>query len=253
MDDLAKLARSLHRNSGMTPEQIRNRSGFLDSNYNPYLSITTIRKWLGEENAGATPRQASISSSNITPRVVASLDRIQEGEDQRTLHDQVARLEAHLNRLSCERASGTPRPARSCPVAQERSRAGSLFVEPRDNNREMIAQLKQMNTQLVELVTAAVGTVACRNPDLVTAALGTVACRNPVDARQQHVSASAHEYHRDSSLGVPLSSLGGMEPAGGAATERRHRSRSAPPAAWSRQGGGRRSDVNDPAQFPQRH
>ena len=167
MSDLANLARSLHRKQGLTPEQIRNRSGFLDSNYDPCIPIATIQSWLVEEDAGAAaaalPRQASISPSNTPPRAVAHLDRIQQVEDHRALHDKVARLEAQLNRLSFERASRTPSPARSFQVSPERSRSRSPFVEQRDNNQEMFDQLKQMNTQLMDLVTATLGAVTCRD------------------------------------------------------------------------------------------
>ena len=173
MSDLANLARSLHRSRGLTPEQIRNRSGFLDSNHDPCISISTIQNWLVEEGAGAAvaaPRQASISPSNTPPRAVAPLDGIQQVEDHRALHDKVARLETLIDRPSFERVSRTPSPARSFRVSQERSRSCSQFIQQRDHNRKTIDQLRQMNTQLVELITAAVGgerrkAAACRKED----------------------------------------------------------------------------------------
>ena len=116
MNDLANRARALHRERGMTAEQIRHRSGFLDDNNDPYIPVATIRDWLGEEGAGVAPRQASISP---TPRAVTPSDRIQQVEDHTALHDKVARLEVLLDRLSSERVRRTPSPARSVRVAQD--------------------------------------------------------------------------------------------------------------------------------------
>ena len=149
MNDLANRARALHRERGMTAEQILDRSGFLDDNNDPYIPVATIRDWLGEEGAGVAPRQASILP---TPTAVTSLDTIQQVEDYPALHGRVARLEARLDRLSLERVCRTLSPARSVRVAQERSSSGSPSAEQRNNNREIIsarpAQLgKQMNTQ----------------------------------------------------------------------------------------------------------
>ena len=76
MNDLANRARALHRERGMTAEQIRHRSGFLDDNNDPYIPVATIRDWLGEEGAGVAPREASIPP---TPRAVTPLDTIQRG------------------------------------------------------------------------------------------------------------------------------------------------------------------------------
>ena len=126
MNDLANRARALHRERGMTAEQIRHRSGFLDYNNDPYIPVATIRNWLGVEGAGVAPRQASIPP---TPRAVTPLDTIRQVEDHPSLHDKVARLEALLDRRSFERASRTPSPARSVRVAQERSRSGSPSAE----------------------------------------------------------------------------------------------------------------------------
>ena len=91
MNDLANRARALHRERGMTAEQIRHRSGFLDDNNDPYIPVATIRDWLGEEGAGVAPRQASIPP---TPRAVTPVDTIQHVEDHTALHNKVARLEA---------------------------------------------------------------------------------------------------------------------------------------------------------------
>ena len=122
MNDLANRARALHRERGITPEQIQHRSGFLDDNNDPYIPVATIRDWLGEEGAGVAPRQATIPP---TPRAETPLDTIQQVEDYPALHDKVARLEALLDRLSLERVRRTLSPARSVRVAQERSSSGS--------------------------------------------------------------------------------------------------------------------------------
>ncbi len=119
------------------------------------------------------PRRASPSPSNVPRRTVAPLDGIQQAEDHRELHDKVARLEAHLNRLSFE-AQRSPSPARSPQLSQDRSgrsRSGSPPVEQFDINKEMIDQLKQMNTQLMAQLAAA--------NQLVAAALGAVDRRDP--------------------------------------------------------------------------
>ena len=157
MSDLAKLARSLHRDKGLTPEQIRHRSGFLDNNHDPYISTSTIQTWLEEVGAGAgaaaQPQHGAISPSNLPPQTATPLDGIQQGEDHRALHARMAQLEAQLNRLSFERKSPTSSPDRSLPVSPERSRSRSPPLE--DKKDKMIDQLHQMNTQLMGLVTAA--------------------------------------------------------------------------------------------------
>jgi hypothetical protein len=38
---------------GLTQEQIRNRSSFLDRNQDPHIPISTIRNWVVEEEAGS--------------------------------------------------------------------------------------------------------------------------------------------------------------------------------------------------------
>lgn len=166
MSDLAKLARSLHRDKGLTPEQIRHRSGFLDNNHDPYISTSTIQTWLDEVGAGAgtaaQPQQGAVSPSNLPPQTATPLDGIQQGEDHRALHARMAQLEAQLNRLSFERKSPTSSPDRSLPVSPERSRSRSPPLE--DKKDKMIDQLRQMNTQLMGLVTAALGAADRRDP-----------------------------------------------------------------------------------------
>ena len=53
--DLADLARSLNRTRRFTPEQIRNRSGFLDSNDRPYIPLETIQGWFAAATSQPTP------------------------------------------------------------------------------------------------------------------------------------------------------------------------------------------------------
>ena len=79
MDDLANLARLLHRNHKMTPEQIRHRSGFLDSNYDPYIPIATIQKWLAEmENTGVEKSQGWRSATR------AAMEQEEEKGEEKT-------------------------------------------------------------------------------------------------------------------------------------------------------------------------
>jgi hypothetical protein len=54
--DLANLAHLLHRSRNLTAEQIRNRSGFLDKNHDPYTPLKTIQAWLTEGTKGTTER-----------------------------------------------------------------------------------------------------------------------------------------------------------------------------------------------------
>jgi hypothetical protein len=74
----------------------------------------------------------------------------------------MAQLEAQLNRLSFERKSPTSSPDRSLPVSPERSRSRSPPLE--DKKDKMIDQLRQMNAQLMGLVTAALGAADRRDP-----------------------------------------------------------------------------------------
>jgi len=96
MSDLANLARSLHRR-GLTPTQIRNRTGFLDSNDEPHIPIATIQQWLTETDAvDTTPRPLSTSASNTAQRPVAPPPaaepqrEFQRDEDHRALHEKMA-------------------------------------------------------------------------------------------------------------------------------------------------------------------
>ena len=172
MSDLANLARSLHRR-GLTPTQIRNRTGFLDSNDEPHIPIATIQQWLTETDAvDTTPRPLSTSASNTAQRPVAPPPaaepqrEFQRDEDHRALHEKMALLEAQLQRLAFERHSRSPSP--SSPVSQDRvrrSRAGSPFTPSRDDQQALVNELKQMNSQLMaQLATAT---------QLIAAALGT--------------------------------------------------------------------------------
>jgi hypothetical protein len=74
---------------------------YLINNHGQCIPISTIRNWLSEEEAGAgaaaLPQQASISPSNIPPRVATPLDGIRHMEDHRALHAKGAQL---VNRLS---------------------------------------------------------------------------------------------------------------------------------------------------------
>ena len=51
MSDLPNLARSLHSSRKLTPAQIRNRTGFLDSNDRPFVALETIQGWLADTQA----------------------------------------------------------------------------------------------------------------------------------------------------------------------------------------------------------
>ena len=186
---LPNLARELHSTRQLTPMQIRNRTGFLDANERPYIPLETIQNWLtGADTPAPLARQATPSSPLVPPQEVklpvVSLDPTgrdtsgqyirQSVDDSRALHAKVAHLEAQLRRLSFE-ARRTPSPARSpraSPGRSGRSSPASPLLEERDNNREMIDQLKQMNTQLMAQLAAA--------NQLVTAALGAMDRRDPV-------------------------------------------------------------------------
>ena len=184
MSELANRARSLHR-QGLTPTQIRNRSGFLDHNNDPCLPIATIQNWLAGVEGTATPQPPSAAPSLThsrvampTPLAVAPTPGTQPREDHRELHDKLARLEAQLQRLSLERDSRTPSPAPSSPVSQGRggrSRAGSRSPAPHDTTRELVIdQLKEMNNQLMVQLAAA--------NQLIVAALGAADRRDSTPA-----------------------------------------------------------------------
>ena len=48
MSDLPSLARWLHSGRKLTPAQVRNRTGFLDSNDRPFKALETIQGWLAD-------------------------------------------------------------------------------------------------------------------------------------------------------------------------------------------------------------
>ena len=181
MSELANLARALHRR-GLTPTQIRNRTGFLDSRDEPYIPIATIQQWLTEmDGVAATPRMLSASPSHTPqppvspvaesqrsedPRVLPETRALPEGpKDHRALHEKMALMEAQLQRLTLERLSRSPSPP--SPVPQERvrrSRGGSPVTMQLDDNRELVNELKHMNSQLMAQLAAA--------NQLIVAALG---------------------------------------------------------------------------------
>ena len=73
-----------------------------------------------------------------------------QAEESRALQTKVAQLEAQLRRQSAEFARRTPSPTYPLQASPgRRSRTPSPIMEPRDNNRELIDQLKQTNTQLM--------------------------------------------------------------------------------------------------------
>ena len=161
--DPARL-RSLH-DRGLTPDQIR-RLTPEQITRSRYFPARTILTWLTAEATDAAtaalPQQASMSPSNTSPRAVVPGDGIPPEEDHRALHAKVALLEAQLRRRSFEQASRTPSPARSALISPECAHPGPGFMERQD--RETIDHLKQVNTQLVALVTAALGAVERREP-----------------------------------------------------------------------------------------
>jgi hypothetical protein len=92
----------------MTPEQKRNRSGFLDSNCDPcpphYDHPELVSRRGHRRRASASfhfPVQCHAPGGDRAG------DRIQQAENRRVLHGKVARLEVRLNHLSCERARRT--------------------------------------------------------------------------------------------------------------------------------------------------
>ena len=188
MSDLPNLARSLHSSRKLTPAQIRNRTGFLDSNDRPFIALETIQGWLADTQAPRTQSEARPSTASISdqpkPVLMAAMppetwlldpagqDIVaqhlrRQAEDSRMLQTKVAQLEAQLRRQSAEFARRTPSPTYSPQASPgRRSRTPSPIMEPQDNNRELIDQLKQMNTQLMaQLATAS---------QLVSSVLGTV-------------------------------------------------------------------------------
>ena len=184
MSDLPNLAHSLHSSRKL----IRNRTGFLDSNDQPFKALETIQGWLA--NTQATPQQSETqprtASISYQPKPVLMaamppetwlLDPVgkdilaqhlrRQVEESRVLQTKVAQLEAQLRRQSVEFASPTPSPTYSPQVSPGlRSRTPSPTIEPQDNNCELINQVKEMNTQLTaQLATAS---------QLVSSILGSV-------------------------------------------------------------------------------
>ena len=110
---LANLAREFHSTRKLSPTQIRQRAGFLDSNDQPYIPIETIQNWL-DGAAARTPSQPAPAQ----PR---------EADDTSALHTKKALLEAQLRRLSFE-ARRTPSPEcspRASPGRSGRSSHGA--------------------------------------------------------------------------------------------------------------------------------
>jgi hypothetical protein len=181
--DLANKARSLAK-QGLTPTQIRNRVGFLDSNDRPCIPLETIQNWLsyGEGVAAASPSLERRATRE------AHSPATQQTEDHRLLHEKVARLEAQLQRLALERTSRTPSPPRSpASFPSSPGRSSSPRADQQDNSREMITQLQQMNHQLIVHIAAA--------NQLVIAAVGAAERRDP--APLTHASADTVKPYRD--------------------------------------------------------
>ncbi len=85
---LANLSRELHSTRKLSPTQIRQRAGFLNSNDQPYIPIETIQNWLD----GAASR-TQLQPAPVQPR---------EADYTSALHTKIALLEAQLRRLSFE-------------------------------------------------------------------------------------------------------------------------------------------------------
>ncbi len=202
---LANLARELHSTRKLSPTQIRQRIGFLDSNDQPYIPIETIQNWLDgaaartpSQPAPAQPREADAAAR--TPPSPPAPAQPRAADDTSALHTKIALLEAQLRRLSFE-ARRTPSPDRASlesPRRSERPRSASPLS---DNSREVIAELKQMNTQLLaqlaatnQLVVAALGVVDGRGRDPAPAVSSPVA--KPVRDWLPQVEAYAGEAHR---------------------------------------------------------
>ena len=66
MFDLPSLARSLHSSRKLTPAQIRNRTGFLDSNDRPFIALETIQGWLADTQAPPPQSEARPSNASIS-------------------------------------------------------------------------------------------------------------------------------------------------------------------------------------------
>ena len=66
MSDMPNLARSLHSSRKLTPAQIRNQTGFLDSNDRPFIALETIQGWLADTQAPRTQSEARPSTASIS-------------------------------------------------------------------------------------------------------------------------------------------------------------------------------------------
>ncbi len=185
---LANLARELHSTRKLSPMQIRQLAGFLDSTDQPYIPgpIETIQNWL-DGAASRTPSQPAPAQ----PR---------EADDTSALHAKIALLEAQLRRLSFE-ASSTPSldsASLDSPRRSDRPRSASPLS---DNSREVIAELKQVNSHLLaqlattnQLVVATLGVVDGRGRDPAPA--GSSPAAKPFKDWLQQVEAYASEAHR---------------------------------------------------------
>lgn len=214
---LANLARELHSTRKLSPTQIRQRAGFLDGNDQPYIPLETIQKWLDGIPTAApassrptssqptpapprpqwldgTPAAAPASSRPPSPQPTPAPPR--QADDTSALHAKMALMEAQLRRLSFE-ARRTPSPGCSpqvSPGRSERSRSASPRSSAGDS-REVIAELKQMNTQLMaQLATAiaALGVVDRRD----TAPPVNPAAAKPFKDWLPQVEAYTGEAHR---------------------------------------------------------
>ena len=214
---LANLARELHSTRKLSPTQIRQRAGFLDGNDQPYIPLETIQKWLDGIPTAApassrptssqptpapprpqwldgTPAAAPASSRPPSPQPTPAPPR--QADDTSALHAKMALMEAQLRRLSLE-ARRTPSPGCSPQVSPGRSEL-SRSASPRSSagdSREVIAELKQMNTQLMaQLATAiaALGVVDRRD----TAPPVNPAAAKPFKDWLPQVEAYTGEAHR---------------------------------------------------------
>ena len=128
MSDMPNLARSLHSSRKLTPAQIRNRTGFLDSNDRPFIALETIQGWLADTQAPPPQSEARPSTASISdqpkPVLMAAMppetwlldpagqDIVaqhlrRQVEESRVLQTKVAHLEAQLRRQSPEFARQT--------------------------------------------------------------------------------------------------------------------------------------------------
>ena len=122
MTDLPSLASSLQSSRKLTPAQIRNRIGFLDSIYQPFIALETIQGWKAENSASlqkarrkpvlmaAMPPPESRRFLDTAGRDMVAQDLRRQADESRVLQNKVAQLEAQLRRQSVEFARRTPVP-----------------------------------------------------------------------------------------------------------------------------------------------